>query len=252
MTSAPARSWIRRLGPEREARVRLLCFPHAGGTAASFHGLAAALPPSVEVLAVQYPGRQDRLAEPPLDRLCDLAEQIAGRLSGRPGPPMVLFGHSMGAVVAFETARRLRREPAGLIVSGHPAPSAPRRPLPPSDDDSLLAELRELDGTDPRLLADPEMRGIILRTLRADYRAAETYEYVPGPPLRLPLSAMIGDADPAVTVAGALTWRAHTSAWRGLRTFPGGHFYFTSWPRQVVDALLADIRFAAEADLLAS
>ncbi|MBG0833215.1 thioesterase [Planomonospora sp. ID67723] len=224
-----------------EARVRLVCFPHAGGAAGYFHGLAAAVPSAVDVLGVQYPGRQDRLAERPVDRVEELAERIAERLLPWRDVPLVLFGHSMGALVASEVARRLDRDPAGLIVSGRPAPSSRPETVLPDRDDELLAHLEELAGTDARLLADPQMRQIILSALRADYRAIDAYEHVPGPPAGYPISVMVGAADPAVTPAEAGGWLGHSSAPRALRVFSGGHFYLDAWPAPIVAAIVADI-----------
>ncbi|MFF5209063.1 thioesterase II family protein [Streptosporangium sp. NPDC000396] len=251
MVSGSPGPWIRRFTVGDAACVRLVCFPHAGGAANYFHGLSALMPPTVEILAVQYPGRQDRLAERPIEAVPELAARITERLASWADRPLVLFGHSMGAVVAFEVARRLEREPAGLIVSGHRAPSVPMRTSPSHhDDDMLISVLEELDGTDARLLADPEMRKIILSALRADYRAIETYAYVPGPPVSFPLSVMVGDTDPDVTLADARAWGEHSSARCGVRVFRGGHFYLRSWPAEVVESVVADLLSFCGADLL--
>src|SRR4051794_9909349 len=120
--------WLRRFHPAPQAAARLVCLPHAGGSASYYHPLSAALSPAVEAVAVQYPGRQDRRSEPLVDDLLVLADRLADALADEPGP-LALFGHSMGAVLAFEVARRLEREGreiAALFVSGRRAPTAHR------------------------------------------------------------------------------------------------------------------------------
>lgn len=222
--------WLRRFHPAPSAAARLVCFPHAGGSASWFHPVSRALSPSAEVLAVQYPGRQDRRGEPLVDDLFVLADQLADVLAGEPGP-LAFFGHSMGASLAFEVARRL--EPRGtrllgLFVSGRRAPSAPRdERVHEQDDEGLLAEVRRLSGTDSQVLADDEIVRMVLPALRNDYRAAEIYRYRPGPDVSCPIVALIGEDDPKVTEAEALQWATHTSGAFELKTFPGGHFYLT-------------------------
>jgi surfactin synthase thioesterase subunit len=135
--------------------------------------------------------------------------------------------------VAYEVARRLEQRPSAprpeaLFVSGRRAPTVPRADrLHLESDDRLVAELRRQGGTDPRLLDDKEILGMILPALRADYQAVETYTYRPGPPLAIPLTALVGDADPRATPAEAAAWGDHTTASFGLEVFSGGHFYLT-------------------------
>jgi pyochelin biosynthetic protein PchC len=228
--SLDAKVWLRRFHPAPSARTRLVCFPHAGGSASWFHPVSAALSPSVEVLAVQYPGRQDRRGEPLVDDLFVLADQLADVLAPEPGP-LAFFGHSMGASLAFEVARRL--EPRGthllsLFVSGRRAPStsvSSDEPVHQKDDAGLLAEVRQLSGTDSQVLADAEIVQLVLPSLRNDYKAAETYHYRPGPDVSCPIVALLGEDDPKVTEAEARQWAAYTSGAFELKTFPGGHFY---------------------------
>jgi pyochelin biosynthetic protein PchC len=228
--SLDSRVWLRRFHPAPAAAARLVCFPHAGGSASWYHPVSAALAPSVEVLAVQYPGRQDRRAEPLVDDLFVLADQLAAVLAAQDGP-LAFFGHSMGASLAFEVARRL--EPQGtrlltLFVSGRRAPSTSREErVHEKDDAGLLAEVRRLSGTDAQVLADDEIVRMVLPSLRNDYKAAETYHYRPGPDVSCPVVALIGEDDPKVTEAEARQWATHTSGAFELKTFPGGHFYLT-------------------------
>ncbi|WP_435112226.1 thioesterase II family protein [Nocardiopsis synnemataformans] len=210
--------------------MRLLCFPHAGGSASSYFPLSKQLAPEVEVHAVQYPGRQDRRNEACVDDISELAERICEAVSLSPEKPTAFLGHSMGAILAYEVARRLQRRgegvPVHLFVSGRRAPSRPRREeIHRRGDTGLITEIRRLGGTDQRFLDDDELRAIILPMLRADYTAIETYTWDPAPMLECPLTALVGDADPSTTVEEASAWREQTVSGFDIRVFPGGHFF---------------------------
>ncbi|GAB3888271.1 alpha/beta fold hydrolase [Kibdelosporangium lantanae] len=222
--------WLRPMHRGADSELEVIFLPHAGGSATFFRDLSAQLPEWVDRFAVQYPGRQDRRAERPVDSITGLAERIVEILLPRTGKPLVLFGHSMGAAVAFEVARVLDRRTgpvvAGLVASGRPAPSA--RPVDgrhPVDDKAIRRELVRHGGTGMAFLRDPELWDMIIPVLRADYRAVGTYEYQPGPPLGCPLSVLVGDSDVSVPVPAARRWQRHTSRGFRLRVFPGGHFY---------------------------
>jgi pyochelin biosynthesis protein PchC len=243
------RSYRSSTEPHPDPAVRLVCLPHAGGSASYFFPLAQALPPQVELLAVQYPGRQDRRTEPCVDDVVVLAEQLVDVLAEQRDVPLVLFGHSMGATVGFEVARRLADDPAvplaGLLVSARCAPSQHRSAdIHLLDDDGILAELRRLSGTEAAVLGDEELLRMVLPAIRSDYRAAETYRYRPGPPLPVPIVGLCGDDDPRVAPADVEAWRAHTSAGFSLRVLPGGHFYFGRHPAAPA-AAIADIALGA-------
>jgi surfactin synthase thioesterase subunit len=247
--SLDSQLWIRRFHPAPAAAARLVCFPHAGGSASYFHPVSAALSPSVEVLAVQYPGRQDRRTDPLVDDLFVLADQLAEILSAEPGP-LAFFGHSMGASLAFEVARRLESRGTrllGLFVSGRRAPSAFRdERYHLESDDGLLAEVKRLSGTDAKVLEDDEIIRMVLPALRNDYKAAETYRYRPGPDVGCPVLALIGDHDPKVTADEAGQWATHTSGAFELRTYPGAHFYLNEHHASVNRLIAARLAAAAQ------
>ncbi|MFD5625416.1 thioesterase II family protein [Streptomyces sp. NPDC127072] len=235
-------AWVRRFRPAPDAGARLVCFPHAGGAASFYFPVARALHPRVEVLAVQYPGRQERRSEEPLTDIGTLADLSFAALRPVLAERPVLFGHSMGAVVAFEVARRMEREdgvsPAALVVSGRRAPSCRREEsVHLRTDEGVIAELKTLNGTDDSLLDDEELQRMFLPALRADYRAVETYACAPGPALGCPVTVFTGDRDPQVTMEEARAWREHTTGPFGLEVFEGGHFYLTARPAETLDRL---------------
>ncbi|MGW1290842.1 thioesterase II family protein, partial [Streptomyces sp. NPDC002586] len=236
------RLWIRRYHPRPDAAVRLVCLPHAGGSASFYHPVSASLPASVDVLAVQYPGRQDRRNEPCPDSIQELADRVTSVLLPWTDRPLLLFGHSMGATLGFEVARRLEHDHGivahALFASARRAPSRPRdESVHLRDDDGLVEEMRKLSGTDSAILDDEELIRMALPAIRADYRAAETYVYEPGPNLRCPIVGLVGDDDPKVTVDEARAWSRHTDASFDFHVFQGGHFYLTSHQNEVLDLL---------------
>ncbi|WP_327364766.1 thioesterase II family protein [Streptomyces sp. NBC_01296] len=231
MTQATgATPWFRNFRPAPQAPVRLFALPHAGGSASFFVPMAAALSPAVDVHAVQYPGRQDRRTEPNETDLARLADRIAEAVLARQdGRPYALFGHSMGAMLAFEVARRTESAgpgPAALFVSGRQAPCRDRADdWLPLTDEEIIEELRALDATSAGLLDDPEVQLMFLPALRADYQAVRTHHHRPGPPLRTSVTALTGDDDHMCAPAKADFWREHTDGDFELHVLPGGHFF---------------------------
>ena len=230
----PARAgagWLRCRQPRPHARVRLVCLPHAGGSAGAFRAWSAHLPESVELHAVQYPGREDRYHEPAVTDLHRLADLVAGALIPLLDRPLALFGHSMGAIVAHETALRLHRRGtplSHLFLSGQPAPGHRQGgTVHLGDDDTLVSELRRLGGTRQDALDDPELRAIVLPAVRADYQAVETYRPANDAPLSCPITAFVGTEDPEATVPETRDWASQTTGPFDLRALPGGHFYLT-------------------------
>lgn len=252
MAQPPSRNekWIRRFQPSPDAAVRLVCLPHAGGSASFFFSTARALAPAVDVLAVQYPGRQDRRDEPCLESLPKLADLITEEILPWADRPLALFGHSMGATLAYEIAHRLEDRqtvPAALFVSGRNAPDRTRQEnLHLLDDDQLVKELAKIDGTDPSILADEEIMRMSLGPIRGDYRALAAYRWEPREPLHIPLHAHIGDADSKVSSEGAQAWQDHTTGPFTLTTYTGGHFYLNDHAPQLLESISTSLTRAPQ------
>ncbi|MFJ7243241.1 thioesterase II family protein [Kitasatospora sp. NPDC098652] len=239
--------WFRRFNPSDFAPARIVIFPHAGGSASYYMDYANALAPYADVLAVQYPGRQNRFAEPTIDSVPELAEQVYQELRGWVDRPVVFFGHSMGAAVAFEVTRRFARDglagPERLFVSAGRAPSLPRdSAVHLMSDDGMLEEIVRLGGTDERILDAPALRELIIPALRADYTAIETYLAAPDAVVPQPITALVGETDANATVEQVAQWERHTTGGFSLRVFPGGHFYVAEQLDAVVRLLTAHLR----------
>jgi pyochelin biosynthetic protein PchC len=243
MTTVSPGSCLRQYSRPADAAVHLVCFPHAGGSAAAYRDWAPLLPRSVRLTAIQYSGRQDRLNDVVPDSMQGLAEEIWRALSGHAGP-LLLFGHSFGATVAFETARLLQQRGPGpvahLVASGRPGPQAQTRTAKHLlSDDELWADMLRLGGTGGELASLPAVRELVLPGLRRDYFLIETYRPAPDATVSCPIDAYLGAHDPDVDVAQARAWaRSTTGAFR-LRVFDGDHFYLSAQPARVVSELMS-------------
>ncbi|WBQ08269.1 thioesterase II family protein [Kribbella sp. CA-293567] len=233
-------SWFRTYLSRPAAELRLVCFPHAGGAASAYREWAALLPEQIELVAVQYPGRQDRYHEEPLTDFADLVEGVAAELPQLEGPT-AYFGHSMGATVAFEAARRLSvvgRGPERLFASARIAPAvATRTGLSFDDEDEVMTYIRDLGGAGGQLLEIPELRQLALPMLRADFQLMESYVYHPGVRLDCPITVLAGSEDHTFGVGDAAEWGRHTTAGLTVEELPGGHFYTEQVPGQVTELI---------------
>lgn len=236
-------AWLRSFHDADPGAVTLVCFPHAGGSASFYFPLSRALSPVAAVRPVQYPGRQDRRREPNIDTIAGLADRVFTALAETVSGPIALFGHSMGAVLAYEVALRLRRAghegPRVLFVSGRRAPSRYRpENVHRGTDEQVLAVLSGLRGTGGDLLADEEVARMILPAVRSDYRAIETYRHDPTDRLDCPITVLTGADDPLTTLDEAHDWRRHTTGTVRVRVFPGGHFFLVP----EADAVIEEVR----------
>jgi medium-chain acyl-[acyl-carrier-protein] hydrolase len=225
--------WIvrtRKVGP----LVRLVCVPYAGGAASAFRLWPHCLPNWAELCAVQLPGREQRHREALTTEMPVAVNAVTEALVALSDVPLVIFGHSMGAIVAYETARLLQRRHGisirHLIVSGRRAPhvASPRPDMHDLPRAGLVDQLRRLNGTPGDVLNDGEMLDIMLPIIRADFKLIETYRPSDAVPLGCPVTAIGGDADPDVSPAMLQDWRVTTSNAFDTRVFPGDHFYLNS------------------------
>lgn len=248
-----AESWVVRFRPDPSARLRLFCFPYAGGGAAAYRQWPGGLPAHVEAYAVQLPGREARLAEPPFRRLVDLIPPLARLLLPYLDVPVAFFGHSMGALVAFELARHLRRAHGAslshLFVSALRAPHRSGTPPPLHDlpDSTLVERVRaRWDGIPAAVLDEPELLDLVLPTLRADLSIVETYGYTADEPLDCPISCFGGLGDLTVKKEDLASWCELTRGAFRLRMFPGGHFFLRDVQGALLSALAEDLMPALE------
>jgi len=240
--------WVRRFHRSPDSAARLVCFPHAGGSATYYFSLSERLAPVVETLALQYPGRQDRASEPALRNLAELADRSFEALSrwSTGDKPLILFGHSLGSVLAFETARRLQdagTAAAWVFTSGYPAPSVLRGgDIHRRGDAGIIEELRVVGGTNPVWLDNAEFMATVLPALEADYTAIETHPRQIGVRLDSPLTMLVGDDDPHTTLAEARSWADHTTAAFDLRVFSGGHFYLDAHQTEIAEMITGTVK----------
>ena len=237
--------------PAVPAGLRLFCFAHAGGGSAFFRPWRLAFGPRVEVRPVVLPGREGRVRELPYRRMEQLLDPLCAALAPHLDRPYAFFGHSLGAILAYEVARRCSAGPGpgpvAVVVSGRRAPRLPNhRPLLSClPDAEFLAAVGGLGGTPPEVLGEAQLIRMILPALRCDFELNEAYQPLPGPRLRCPVAAYLGLDDPEATPAEMLGWRAETSGEFTLRLFTGGHFYLKGGRADVRTALAADLDRAA-------
>ncbi len=241
-------SWIQYWQPKSEARLRLFCFPYAGGSASVFRLWSELLPPQIEVWPVQLPGREKRLSEKPFERLDPLIDTLMETLLPYFEMPYAFFGHSMGALISFELTRALRANdattgPVRLCVSGHRAPHLPHTlPLTYNlPEHRFIEELQRLQGTPEEVLQHPELLQLLFPLLRADFAVCETYIYTPQAPLACPISAFGGLRDENVSCESLEAWRDQTYGSCTVRFFEGGHFFLKNEQEPLLRMLTYDL-----------
>lgn len=223
--------WVQYPRPNGGALMRLFCFPSAGGGAVMYRQWPVHLLPDLEVCSVQLPGRENRRREEPFRQLSHLVPPLAEAILPHLDKPFAFFGHSMGALIAFELARQLSHAydifPAHLFVSSHPAPHLPSSatPMHTQSDELLLEEMYRLGGTPQAVLSNQELMQLLLPTVRADLELCETYNYTDTAPLSCPITAFGGSHDTKVTSTELRAWRSHTRGPFAFVLYPGGHFY---------------------------
>lgn len=224
--------------------VRLFCLPFAGGSAAAYASWQAAIDPRFEVVPVQLPGHGGRIREAPLQSMTAMANALADAMAPRLDRPYAVFGHSMGALLGFETLRRLRARgapaPVALCVSARRAPQLPARrpPLHLLSDAQLIDELRSLNGTPDVVLGDRELLDLLLPVIRADLRAVETHVHRQETVLDCPIHAFGGERD-SITEDDLRAWSEQTTGNSSVTLYPGDHFYLNDHRARLLRALEA-------------
>jgi surfactin synthase thioesterase subunit len=242
--------WLMFGGKRAAARVRLFCFHHAGGAASMYRKWAEELPQEVDTFAIQLPGREFRIREAPLTKLEAILQELVRVLGPQLDRPFAFFGHSMGATVAFELARELRRrgasQPVHLGVSGRIAPHLHSRfkKVQQLTDAELVAKLRQVGGLPDYVLNEPELMAHVLPLVRADYVIVDGYQYVPEPPLACSVSAYWGQRDVLATEDEVSQWRQHTTGNFTLHGFPGDHTFLANARPDILRILRAALEAA--------
>lgn len=238
--------WFPFNGVETGASFRLFCFSHAGGSAMVFRPWQKLMAPAIEVFPIQLPGRGGRATEPLATRMPELADRTAAAVGAYIDRPFAFFGHSMGGLLSYEVAHRLRAdrgvEPAHMFISGRRAPERPPTPtIHTLPHDALVAKLKEMKGTPVEVLEHPELLELVVPIFRSDVEVLETYQFPLRAPLRCPVTAMGGLADVDVKSDDLDAWRQYSTGPFKLRMFEGDHFYLLQPGDLVVNMLKRDL-----------
>ena len=240
-------AWFPPIQDLPDVKMRLFCFPYAGGGTGAFQSWLRHLPPGIALAPARLPGRETRVGERPIDSMGLLISALADAIVPYLDKPFALFGHSMGAAVAFELTRALRKRnqpaPACLFASGARAPQLRRGHVPPPQpsDEDLLDELRRLNGVPPELLENEEWMRLALPALHADAALYRNYVYAEAPPLDCPIRAYGGLDDERISRSQIEAWAAQTTKDFSLEMFPGGHFFLKTHQSKFLAALASDL-----------
>jgi len=231
---------------------QLFCFPYAGGGGSIFRFWQADAGPSIQVEPVRLPGREGRIGEPPLRSVPELVQTIADQIVPQIRGPFAFFGYSFGALLAFETARRLRGQglsPERLIVAALKAPHLPlrRKPIHDLPDHEFAAEIRDFRGTPDAVLQNAELMKLVLPAIKADFHAYENYRYQAGEPFDFPITAMGGARDTTVSSDELAAWSVHTCAAFAKHVFPGDHFFLNTERQLVTWTITRELRASLRA-----
>jgi surfactin synthase thioesterase subunit len=249
ITASSTNKWLSYPKPNPNASLRLFCFPYAGGGASVFSQWAKLLPPTIELYSIQLPGRETRWRESPYRQFPPLIEALVEALRPHLTKPFAFFGHSLGGLICFETARQLRRqglpEPIHLVVSGRRPPHLPdpNTPLHHLPDATFIEQVQKrYNGIPQIVLQDRELRELFLPLLRADFELLESYRYIPESPFDYPISAFGGWQDSQAPESELACWHTHTRNAFAVTMFPGDHFFVQSARPVLIEMLIQLLR----------
>ena len=244
--SVLATEWLDHVRPIPQVSARLFCLPHAGGDALQYMHWQPYFLPSIQVCPIQLPGRGRRMAQRPLRSARSIAEAAHANLGALLHEPFALFGHSMGALIAYELGCVLEDRgivPEVLIVAAKSAPHLPaRRARGLLPDDELIRELSVLDGTPREILADRSSLQFYLPLIRSDFAVVDTYVYDRKSRLTCPIVCFGGCGDPTTTIECLAAWSVHTAGAFELVMFPGNHFFVRQETAAVCRAIVTRLR----------
>jgi medium-chain acyl-[acyl-carrier-protein] hydrolase len=240
--------WFAFLKPNSRARLRLFCFPYAGGGALAYRSWIEAVPREIEIFPVQLPGRENRFNEKPYTKLQPLMHKLLSAIRPYLDSPFAFFGHSLGAVLSFQLAQKMNVEgldlPLHIFVSSRRAPHLPdlNPPLHNLPKSELIDMLKSFGGVPDMILNDPEVLDFFLPTLRADLYLSENCPIENGNPINCPITAFGGLQDPFTSIRELEAWRQSTCREFRLKTFPGGHFYIREFTKELLEEISHTLR----------
>jgi medium-chain acyl-[acyl-carrier-protein] hydrolase len=232
----PGLPWLPRVRSKGDSKLRLFCFPYAGGATYSYSSWDSLLPQEIEVCPVELPGRAGRMREPAARNIRSLVKSMGAALLPGMDRPFAFYGHSMGALISFELARELRRshqlQPVHMFVSSCLPPHSPRRRekvtynLP---EPQFIEELRRFNGIPSEVQEhSEELMQLTMPLLRADFEACQTYEYIAEPMLECPLTVVGGLEDKGLSRSDLEEWRGHTTSACTVRMVSGDHLFINT------------------------
>jgi medium-chain acyl-[acyl-carrier-protein] hydrolase len=239
--------WVTSVNSTTHAKGQLICLPFAGGGASFYRRWSAIVPDTISMFAMQLPGREERMNEPPFERMQELVQAAIVGLVPTLRPPYSLFGHSLGALICYELIHALRQQghpmPEHLFVSGAMAPQIARtsKPVHELPDNLLIEEIARYGGFAEEILDHPELMELLLPRLRADFALFETYTFQQHAPLPCPITAFAGQSDEYVKTDSAAAWQSQTAAEFQFQSFPGGHFFLNEFASQMLNRIALTI-----------
>ena len=242
----PKSKWVQPFNTPAQTALRFFCFPYAGGAAQIYKDWHTHLPANVQVCGIQYPGRSSRFTEPLVQDPMDYVNAMRREIKPFLDKPFVIFGHSMGSMIAYELTRALQEDgfaPRRLLVSGRGAPHCPktREDYHPLPDGEFREKIKDMNGTPPEVLEHEELMDLMIPILRADFRVSETYEYKPGVMLRCGLTAFGGKGDPDVPEERLSGWTEHTEGDADYHMMEGDHFFLHDQKEEMLKLALKKI-----------